>query len=127
MPKLTPPWWDEFLEKLRKIAELPQGWDSYGSNPIDPSCIQKAIEVLPKLVNENTPIPSVVPCSDGAVQVEWHTRGMDVEIEFTPDGRIEAFVKDLRTGEEWDADVNGDILRLRRALFPLAQLPQRKS
>jgi len=127
MPTLMPPRWDEFLEKLCKLAELPKGWDSYGSDPISPSCIQKAIEVLPKLVNENTPMPSIVPCSNGGVQIEWHTRGMDVEIEFTPKGRIEAFVKNLKTGEEWDADVTGDILKLRRALFSLAQLPQRES
>ncbi len=120
---LTPPWWDEFLEKLRKLAELPKGWDSYGADPVTPSCIQKAIEALPKIVVENTPMPSVVPCSDSGVQIEWHTRDMDVEIGFTLDGRVKAFVSNLKTSEEWDADVTGDILRLRRALFPLAQWP----
>lgn len=122
----TPPWWDKFLEKLRKLAELPQGWDSYGSDPISPSCIQKVIETLPKFVVEETPMPSAVPCSDGAVQIEWHTRGMEVEIEFTADGRIVAFVKNLKTDEEWSDYVTDDILRLRRALFPLAQLKKEK-
>ena len=127
MPTLTPPWWDEFLEKLRKLTELPRDWDTYGAEPIDPSCIQKVIETLPKLVNKNTPMPSPVPCSNGAIQIEWHTRRMDVEIEFTTDGRIDAFVKNLETNEEWEADINGDLLRLRRAMFPLAQFTQRKS
>ena len=129
MSTLTPPWWDEFLEKLRKIAELPRNWNSYDADPPDPVAIQKAIETVPKIIDPSVPVPSVHPMPDGGVSVEWHTPLLQAEIEFTPEAQIIVLIDTLVAGkwEDWEDDVTDDILRLRRALFPLAQLSQRES
>jgi hypothetical protein len=41
--------------------------------------------VLVEVMDNDAPAPSVVPLSDGGVQLEWHRRGRNLEIEFPAD------------------------------------------
>lgn len=67
------------------LLQLPENWDSYGAPRLDPAVVERARLFLSRV--------SVVPCSDGAVQLEWHTHGVDLAIEFTVDGTAEVFVQ----------------------------------
>ena len=69
------------LTNIYTLYELGAGWDSYGAMPID----QRAIEAVQRFV---TVAGCAVPLSDGGVQLEWHVDGWDIEIEFTPEGKI---------------------------------------
>ena len=62
------------------LLDLKAGWDSYGAKPINPSAVAAAKNFL-RMVQ-------VVPTNKGGVQFEWHCYGVDVEVEFGPDGRI---------------------------------------
>lgn len=68
-PKLSEDW-------QNKLAELPHNWDSYGAKPIT----SRAIMTL-----ENF---SVVPLSNGGIQLEAHQGDTHVEIVIGPDGTI---------------------------------------
>lgn len=58
------------------LRGLKVNWDSYGAPPIDDRCIQRAYEIWRELSGPW----QVVPCSDGSVQLEQHSRGFDIEI-----------------------------------------------
>ena len=59
-----------------ELSALSDGWDSYNAEPIS----QVAIYRLESF--------SVVPMSNGGIQLEAHRDGWDIEIEIDPDGRI---------------------------------------
>lgn len=68
------------IERLRKIANLKRGWDSYEAEPIESATIIRAIDFFSKIVvqldrerRNNLPVPFVAPLSDGGIQFEWRT------------------------------------------------------
>ncbi len=65
-------------------------------------------------------LPFVVPTSGGGIQFEWHTRGIDLEVEVVQPGRIVALFADSRTGEEWEEETK-DFSLLREALQKISR------
>jgi len=65
------------------------------------------------------PTPSVVPCADGSVQIEWHTNDVNFDVTFKPDGSSEFFFEDLRNSETTDGDLIHDVLDVRKLLLRL--------
>ena len=86
--KNPPKWLKETEETLRGLATLPEGWDSYGAKSIEPHVVDTAIELLHRIVQHNALKPAVVPTNRGGIQIEWHTQGVDLEIEIAPHGGI---------------------------------------
>jgi hypothetical protein len=84
--KNPPEWLKEARETLRGFATLPEDWDSYGAKSIEPHVVDAAIEHLHRIVQHHTLKPAVVPTNRGGIQIEWHTQGVDLEIEITPNG-----------------------------------------
>ena len=96
------PWLPALRLKLASVKALPAGWDGPNSVAVDPRLIALVERVLrDSLVGIANPrLPFVVPTSDGCVQIEWHRRGMDVEVFFGRDGEVSAFVEDQGAGAE---------------------------
>lgn len=65
-------------DQFAKLFALPYNWDTYGSPRISLAAIERAQAFLMCV--------SVVPCSDGGVQLEWHQDGHDIEVKFDPSG-----------------------------------------
>src|SRR4051812_32442305 len=76
-----PEWLSETAAALQQLLCLPQNWNSYGAQPIRPEIVHAAVELLRETVTPNVPPPVVVPTIQGGVQLEWHLRGIDLEIE----------------------------------------------
>jgi hypothetical protein len=66
--------------KLDNLRALKDDWDNDGA--LAPT--EEAILLAEKIINAE---PSVVPLTDGGVQVEWHC-GADIEIAITPEGTM---------------------------------------
>ena len=116
-----PTWVTPTVNALGRVLSLPRNWDSYGARSIDPANVGAAIELALALMNDGTPAPAVVPTSTGGVQLEWHTRGIDLEIEIRSPSRISACFEDQRTHTSWDVEQLNDFGRLRDALRELAR------
>jgi hypothetical protein len=71
---------EQMFDELRGLQP---GWDSYGAPPISEAAIQSAQAFLSRM--------DITPCSDGGVQLEWHTYGFDLEVEFHPNGTVEVW------------------------------------
>jgi len=55
------------------------------------------------------------------VQLEWHTRGVDLEVEALPDGRYNMAFEDDRTGASWEHESTADVEPVRAALSELVR------
>ena len=60
-------------ERLASLAELPDGWDSYGGRKPDQTALLIARTITSR-------VPSINPSGDGSVVLEWHEDGFDLEI-----------------------------------------------
>ena len=58
------------------------------------------------------PLPSITPLSYGGVQLEWHRKGWDLEIEIVGAGKIQVFARDIQSGEESELELGADLSAL---------------
>ena len=77
-------WQKGALAKLDHIAALETDWDSYGARPISSTVVAFVESLLELVAQPKVPEPAVVPTPDGGVQLEWHIRGLDLEVEVAP-------------------------------------------
>jgi hypothetical protein len=68
------------LDELASGRCRAAGWDGYKADPLTDDAIAAARQFL----NYN---PAIVPLADGGLQIEWHTAGCTVELEFGSDGK----------------------------------------
>jgi hypothetical protein len=108
-----PEWLPQTEEALRKLLSLPQNWNSYGARPIQPQNVDSAVQLLHQLAGQNTPQPIVVPTVRGGVQLEWHTDGIDLEIEINEPGRFQVLYEQPSKDMELELEVTpADLSRL---------------
>jgi hypothetical protein len=108
----SPEWLPETEEAIRRLTTLPPNWNSYGARAVQPPIVQSAIELLHEIVRRDTPCPSVVPTARGGIQLEWHTRGIDLEIELDLPERIQVLYEDAAGEEEWELEPGSSRERL---------------
>lgn len=90
---------EQILDRLNDLANLSANWDSYGAKRIDTLCIRTAFNVLASVMREDTPAPWIVPTPDGHVQFEWHTQGIDLEVEVSSAVSIHVSYEDHWLGQ----------------------------
>ncbi len=119
-----PAWLAPTLRTLAEILQLRPDWDSYGARIIDPDAVADALTLLTETMHMHTPPPIISPTNRGGIQLEWHTRGIDLEIERTAPDRVHVFCEDDRHGTEWEGDLSVDFSRLSGYLAELARRDQ---
>lgn len=103
-----PPWLRQVVSDVQHLLQLSPGWDSYGAMPIDQRAAATAFTLLFEVMHRDAPAPSVAPLSDSGIQLDWHTRGIDVELVISPLGHASIWCRDRRTGTEWEGDPGRD-------------------
>jgi hypothetical protein len=93
-------WESEVLRRLIRYTKLEPGWDSYGSPPVGMDTAFFAMLILEAAMTPRTPLPQVVPTAKGGVQIEWHQKGIDLEIHVESPNRCEMWFDDHRSDEE---------------------------
>jgi len=97
--ELDPEAWQVAIEQLQRIAQAPPNWNSYGALAPAEAAIIGSLHILLWFASNKKSMPTVVPMSNGGIQLEWHYFGRDVEIEVNPNGEIVVFFEDALTGE----------------------------
>ncbi len=82
-------WQREAINKVIRLSELQENWDSYGTPPPCLNTINAAIDLIQILKIEDLPVPEVIPTADGGIQFEWDVMGKELEIEVTQHREIE--------------------------------------
>jgi hypothetical protein len=100
-------WEVEVVSSLVKYAQMPQGWDSYNAQPLRRDAGLFALEILHSVMGPRTPVPQVIPSSQGGVQLEWHEKGVDLELHIAAPYECELWFRDHQ-----DADAQPLVLEL---------------
>ena len=108
------------VDRLLGLIDLGRNWDSYGAAPIDPANVEVALRILSRIKRKDTPPPCVVPTSRGGIQLEWHLRGIDLEIEIVTPTLIQGLFEDQRTGDAWEMEVSSNLQPLADAIATLS-------
>lgn len=119
--KADPAWRDEAISRFRQIIRLEPNWNSYGSRPVSPRLADVALQILESLMRETTPRPSILPTPSGHIQLEWHVKGIDIEVEVVSPILLRVAFEDQQSGQEWERDLNVDLRPLDEAVSMLSQ------
>jgi hypothetical protein len=115
-----PAWQSSAISRLVQLTRLMPNWDSYGGKPVSTRFARITLELLNGLMREGTPLPSIVPTNSGRVQLEWHTKGIDLEVEVFSPIHLHVSFDDHNTGEVWERDLNVDLALLDQAIATLS-------
>jgi hypothetical protein len=102
---LASSWFGPALEQFQSAIALPPDWDTYGGVPASLASIGKALSFLSNYLGERSFAPSVVPLTDGGVQLVWHRNGLDVEATFPAADDGDVYVRDIDANLEHEFDL----------------------
>jgi hypothetical protein len=113
-----PKWLEPTLAGAIQLLFLGPNWDLEGGLPIDRASISAALQSLSELMDLGSSIPQWLPTSEGGVQLEWHEANVDLEIEFSAQGKNAHVVfGDLQDNHlDWEGPLAENIERL-KSLF----------
>ena len=115
-------WFESIAKEFDEILKLPANWNSYGAHQVDPECIKFALEeLLPFAMRPSIPAPVIVPTNRGGIVLEWHTRGIDLEVKVVAPACLHIFYEDEQTGESWEREVSSDLAPLDKPFEVLSQ------
>lgn len=101
-----PEWIGRLTNSARRLASLRAGWDGQGSIPVS----QKALFLATCHTRfalkdvDDVSAPHLVPGGDGSLQVEWHARHGELELDINPRGDMSIWIRDHRSGAEFDGE-----------------------
>jgi len=95
------------VEGVVDLLGLPPGWNSYSAKPIAARNAVRAIQVLADLMNAETPPPAVVPRVQGGIQLEWHTKEIDIEVYIDSPEEVSFIAEHAGSGESIEAPLAG--------------------
>jgi len=90
-------WYLDSLDTVRRLANMGEGWDGYGSPSIPVKTATKASYILSLISDYKVKSPHIAPVPGGGIQLEWDYENRALEIEIHPSGEINFLVAD---GEE---------------------------
>ena len=93
-------WQIEVQNHLLKYVRMQAGWDSYGAPQIGWDTAMFALWILNNVMRARTPIPQVVPSGAGGVQLEWHQKGVDLELHIAGPYECEVWFQDHRQSQQ---------------------------
>lgn len=121
MTDSTPAWLGRARSQLEELGRLQPGWDSYGARPISAMARKATYELLQQLASPRTPQPALVPTSDGSIQIEWHTKGIDLEIRVLSTTRVSVYLEDAHgQAPGLDGELEYDFTSLGEAIRALS-------
>jgi hypothetical protein len=97
-------WVTPVMRRLGQILSLSDNWDDHRGRAISPQSADAALQFLYAVMRSETAPPSVLPTSDGGIQIEWHRDGLDVEVLFSGDEEDGLYVYERATDSEWEGD-----------------------
>ncbi|MEH6808618.1 MAG: hypothetical protein V7651_07170 [Hyphomonas oceanitis] len=101
-------WYNALNAKFDELTSLQRGWDGYSGLPVSFSCAKFAANILNRLCVDNICPPSLVPGSDGTLQIEWHMNQYDVEIDVLGAQNVVATRYDLLSEIEETVELQND-------------------
>lgn len=121
-PSFGPRWLAPTVDRLEHLLQLQNDWDSYGSVQILFENAEYAVRLLDFVMTPTAPAPFIAPTSGGSLQLEWHRRDLDLEIEILSPYNVFVSYEDLTgTTTSWEAQITVDLTKVREAIHELSR------
>lgn len=114
-------WSEVVIARLDDLVKLEVGWDGYRGQPVSFSCACFAVSLLDRVCSARTAAPSIVPGSDGTLQLEWHQNGYDVEVDILAPNKVRAMRYNIETGETEEVDLQNNFAVVRNWIDELGE------
>lgn len=121
IPRTESSWFSNLKSRLDELTSLPVGWDGYTGQPVSFQCARFVANMLERLCQDDVPAPSLVPGSDGSLQVEWHRNMFDVELDVLGVHNVVATRVNLRTDEEEVLEIQSDFTEIAEWIRALSE------
>ena len=99
-------WFDAVKSKIDELTSLSSGWDGYGAKHVSFKAAYFSLIMLESFGDSIKYVPSIVPGTNGDLQIEWHNGENSIEIHVLDEYDIEAW-RDCA-----GADDDGEEIRL---------------
>ena len=99
-------WRDTVIARLDYLCQMKPGWDGYRARPVSFRIAKFTFDMLESFMNDQTPLPSIVPGPCGDLQVEWHLKAGDIELHVKAPLDVVCWRETSETGDQ------GEELRL---------------
>ena len=104
----TSRWFGSLAARFNELTSLERGWDGYKGLPVKFSTAMFAAQLLERVANDRVPAPSLIPGADGSLQIEWHLKGYDIEIDIRDAFDLTAVRIDHKNELEEEVDLQDD-------------------
>jgi hypothetical protein len=102
-------WQVDALSRICRLLELKEGWDSYKAKAIPRETGMFALQILDAVMQQpSLSAPSIVPSPAGGIQLEWHTKSVDLELHISAVYDCEVWFEDRSTGQSLEDVVVDD-------------------
>ncbi|TIX69469.1 MAG: hypothetical protein E5V25_11515 [Mesorhizobium sp.] len=114
-------WSEKVMGKLDELVKLPTGWDGYAGRGVDFNIAYFAANLLQAIYVPDAASPSLVPGSDGSLQIEWHSNGLDIELDVLGVNQVRCLMSEVGTENEEEATLTVDFKIVREWVKELAR------
>jgi len=112
-------WEREITNRISNLMKLQDNWDGYKSPPPRDDVGTFALTVMKQVMQPETPVPQVVPSAGGGLQLEWHEKDIDLEVNFSAPYECDLWVEDYRTGRCVSKGLTNEFSELKEAIVLL--------
>jgi hypothetical protein len=107
--KVEPAWALDLSVRAERIKALRKGWDGIKSVPVSPAIVEFAQNLVKEaLITAGTAsAPYLSPGGDGSLQVEWHTKTGEIELDISAGGNASVWIRSRNSDEEFEAEDEG--------------------
>lgn len=116
----TSVWMQHLASRFDEIVSLAKGWDGYSAVPVAFGTAEFAAQMIERLCISEVPVPSIIPGSDGSLQVEWHAGGFDIELDVQGPNEVEAYRLNQATGATDELELESDFSQIASWLTELS-------
>jgi hypothetical protein len=111
------PWYVDLTEReLNRLIDLGEGWDGGRARAVTLPALRTTVEVLARLLTQQSPRPQFFPLPDGGIQVEWLVAGNSVVIEVDAQGEAYVLATTSKDSEVADGIISRQTPELMRSV-----------
>ena len=101
-------WLFPVLQRIDELLNLPSNWDHQGAQEVRSDAVTFTLHLLSGIMLQATPAPQILPVSSGGLQLEWHEKRIDLEIEIEAPNQVYVSFEDAISGEMFDKELSTD-------------------
>jgi len=101
-------WKNRLKSRFDELRNLENGWDGYGGVALDHEIEVYAKDLLNDIYDARVSQPSLVPGSDGSLQIEWHVNNCDLGIDVLSRDEVIACLFNHENGAEEEIEVGAN-------------------